>query len=224
MHGPDTCATHARDRHSGSVEHEEEPELETRTYVCITSDARAYLQGRNQWNDEKERRNETRGSARRRARPDRATVRQGLGDAHERPGAGGDRSGVDRLAVARYGARDRRPASRSRRGGVRPGVLREDDARLPRHRRGATARWDLCLHRRRARDGSAVRPQHRRRHRRAPRLPAGHRGAGTRDLRAARALGCRRRGRDRLGRGAHAEGRDRGRDGRQPRRPPGDGS
>ncbi len=61
----------------------------------------------------------------------------------------------------------------------------------------------------------------RREHRRAPGLPARLRRAGARDRRHARALGRARRGRDRLGGGARAPGRDRGRDGRHPRRPAG---
>ncbi len=40
---------------------------------------------------------------------------------------------------------------------LRPGVLGQDDARLPRHRRGAAPRRDLRLHRRRARDGPGLR-------------------------------------------------------------------
>ena len=52
----------------------------------------------------------------------------------------------------------RRHAARAHRRGLRPGVLRQDDARLPRARRGAEARRRLRVHRRRARDGPAVRP------------------------------------------------------------------
>ena len=62
---------------------------------------------------------------------------------------------------------------------------------------------------------------HRRRHRRAAHLPARHGRAGPRDHRHARALRCARRRRHRLGGRPHAPGRDRGRDGRHPRRPPG---
>ncbi len=51
--------------------------------------------------------------------------------------------------------------------------------------------------------------KHRRQHRRPPRLAAGHRRAGARDLRAARPLRCARRRRDRLRRRADPEGGDR---------------
>ena len=66
-----------------------------------------------------------------------------------------------------------------------------------------------------------VREEDRRQHRRAARVPAGHRRAGARDRRAPDPLRRARRRRDRLGRGADAEGGDRGRDGRLARRPPG---
>ena len=77
------------------------------------------------------------------------------------------------------------------------------------------------VHRRRARDGPAVRAGDRRRHRRAARLPARLRRAGARDRRHARALGRGRRGGHRLGRRAHAARRARGADGRPDRRPAG---
>ena len=112
-------------------------------------------------------------------------------------------------------------AARPRRRGLRAGELGQDDARLPRDRRGPAPRRHLRLHRRRARDGPAVRAQDRRQRRRPARLAARHRRAGARDHRAARPLRRARRRRGRLGRGADAEGRDRGRDGRQPRRPAG---
>ncbi len=132
-----------------------------------------------------------------------------------------DRRHLHRVALARRRPRRRRAAARPRRRGVRPGVVGQDDARLPRDRRGPAPRRHLRVHRRRARDGSRLREAHRRQHRRAARLAARHGRAGARDLRAARPLGRARRGRDRLGRGAHAEGRDRGRDGRLARRPAG---
>src|SRR5919201_6725285 len=94
-----------------------------------------------------------RAGSRYRARPDRAPVRQGLGDAHERPGPGLGWGDLDRLALARPRARDRRPAARPDRRGLRPGVVGQDDARLPRDRRGPAAWWHLRVHRRRARDG-----------------------------------------------------------------------
>ncbi len=105
--------------------------------------------------------------------------------------------------------------------GLRPGVVGQDDARLPRDRRGAAPGRHLRVHRRRAFDGPGVREADRRQHRRPPRLAAGHRRAGARDLRAARPLGRARRRRDRLGGRADAEGGDRGRDGRLARRAPG---
>ena len=133
----------------------------------------------------------SRGSTRHGARTDRAAVRQGRRHEDERPGAGVDRRGLDRLALARPRARRRRAAARPRRRGVRPRVVGQDDPRLPRDRRGAAPRRHLRLHRRRARDGSGVRQADRRQHRRAARLAARHGRAGARDLRAARALRAR---------------------------------
>ena len=157
-----------------------------------------------------------------RARADRAPVRQGHGHAHGRRGGAGPRGrdphGRD---LARPRARHRRHATRPHRRGLRPGVLGQDDARLPRDRRGAEARRGLRVHRRRARDGPAVRPEPRREHRRAAGLPARLRRAGTRDRRHAGALRRGRRGGDRLGGGADAAGRARGPDGRPDRRRPG---
>ena len=98
----------------------------------------------------------SRASTRRRPEPDRAAVRQGLRDEDERPGTRVDRRRVDRLALARPRARRGRPAARPHRRDLRPGVLGQDDARLPRHRRGAAAGRHLRLHRRRARDGPAA--------------------------------------------------------------------
>ena len=92
--------------------------------------------------------------------------------------------GLDRLALARPRARHRRPAARPRGRGLRPGVLGQDDARLPRDRRGAATRRHLRVHRRRARDGPAVRAADRRQHRRPARLAARHGRAGARDLRS----------------------------------------
>ena len=125
-----------------------------------------------------------------------------------------DRRDLDRLALARPRARHRRAAARPRGRDLRPGVLGQDDARLPRDRRGAAPRRHLRLHRRRARDGPAVRAQDRRQRRRPAGLAARHGRAGARDHRAARPLRRARRRRGRLGRRADAEGRDRGRDGR----------
>ena len=105
-------------------------------------------------------------------------------------------------------------ASRAHRGGLRPRVLRQDDADLPRARGGAEARRRVRVHRRRARDGPDLREGDRRGHRRAPGLAAGLRRAGARDRRHAGALRRRRRRRDRLGCRAHAARRARGRNGR----------
>ena len=85
---------------------------------------------------------------------------------------------------------------------------------VPHHRRGPEARRRVRVHRRRARDGPALRAGDRRRHRRAARLAARLRRAGARDRRHARALRRGRRDRGRLGRRAHAAGRARGPDGR----------
>ena len=57
----------------------------------------------------------------------------------------------DRLAGARHRARHRRLPARPHRRDLRAGVVRQDDAHAPRHRRGAEARRRLRLHRRRAR-------------------------------------------------------------------------
>ena len=62
-----------------------------------------------------------------------------------------------RRAVARPRARHRRRAARPHRRDLRPGVLGQDDARLPHPRRGPEARRRLRVHRRRARDGPALR-------------------------------------------------------------------
>ena len=73
------------------------------------------------------------------------------------PAAARGRGDPDRGALARPGARRRRPAARADRRGLRARVLGQDDARLPRDRRGPAARRALRLHRRRARDGSRLR-------------------------------------------------------------------
>ena len=88
-------------------------------------------------------------------RADRAPVRQGLGHEDERPRRGRDRLDLDGVARARPRARHRRAAARPHRRDLRAGVLGQDDARLPRDRRGAAARRHLRVHRRRARDGPA---------------------------------------------------------------------
>ena len=135
----------------------------------------------------------SRASSGHRPRADRAQLRQGRRDEDERPGAGLGRRDLDRLAPARPRARHRRAAARPRRRDLRPRVVGQDDARLPRDRRGAAPRRHLRLHRRRARDGPDLRQADRRQHRRAARLAARHRRAGARDHRAARPLRRARR-------------------------------
>ena len=72
------------------------------------------------------------------------------------PARGGD---LHRLARARLGARHRRPPARPRRRDLRPRVLGQDDALLPRHRRGPEARRVARLHRRRARASTPGTPR-----------------------------------------------------------------
>ena len=103
----------------------------------------------------------------------------------------------------------------------RAGVVGQVDVGDARRRRGAAQRRGVRLHRRRARHGPDLRQGDRRRHRPAADLPARHGGAGAGDRRHARALRRPRRRRHRLRGGADPAGRDRGRDGRQPRRPAG---
>ena len=87
--------------------------------------------------------------------------------------------------------------------------------------RGAEAGRHLRVRRRRARAGRRLRAQAGRAHRRPAGLAAGLRRAGAGDHRDAGALGRRRRHRRRLGGGADAARRARGRDGRRARRPAG---
>ena len=157
-------------------------------------------------------------STRRSARS--SAVRQGLCHEDERPAQ--SRSAPSRpVARPRPRARHRRPAARPDRRGLRPGVLGQDDARLPRHRRGPAARRHRAFIDAEHAMDPAVREADRRQHRRPAGLAARHRRAGARDLRAARPLGRAGRGRHRLRRGADAEGGNRGRDGRHARRPAG---
>ena len=116
---------------------------------------------------------------------------------------------------------DRRPAPGPGGRDLRPRVVGQVHPGHARGGRGPAQRRHLRLHRRRARHGPDLRPGHRGRRRRAAHQPARHRRAGPRDHRHADPLGCARRGRHRLGGRPHAPGRDRGRDGRHPRRPPG---
>ena len=126
-----------------------------------------------------------------------------------------------RCALLGPGAGHRRPAPGSHRGDLRSRVVGEVDAGHARGGRGAAQRRHLRLHRRRARHGPGLRPGHRGQRRRPPHLAAGHRRAGARDRRHADPLRRARRPRHRLGGGPDAAGRDRGGDGRHPRRPPG---
>ena len=118
----------------------------------------------------------------------------------------------------RHRARHRRLPARAHHGDLRPGVERQDDAHPPRDRAGAEARRRRGVHRRGARARPDVRAQARREDGRAARLAAGLRRAGARDRRHARPLGRGRLVIVRLGRGARAEGGDRGGHGGQPRR------
>ena len=153
--------------------------------------------------------------------PDRARVRPGLADAARRQERDPGRGDPHRGALARPRARGRRGAAGADRRDLRPRVLRQDDARLPHHRRGPGARRDLRLRRHRARDRPDLREADRRRRRRAARLPARLRRAGARDRRRPGPLRRGRPGRGRLGRGADPAGRARGPDGGDPGRPPG---
>ena len=101
------------------------------------------------------------------------------------------------------------------------GVVGEDHARLPHHRRGPGARRGVRVRRRRACDRPDLRRADRRQHGRAARLAARLRRAGARDRRRPRALGRGRRGRRGLRRGADAAGGARGPDGRADGRPSG---
>ena len=148
----------------------------------------------------------------------REGLRQGLDHAPRQRGGAreGRAGGLHGLGLARHRARRRRAPARPHHRDLRPGVLRQDDARAPRHRRGAEEGRHRRVHRRRARARRRLRAQARRAHRRPPHLAAGHRRAGARDRRDARPLRRDRRARHRLGRRARAEGRARGRDGRRP--------
>ena len=149
-------------------------------------------------------------------------VRRGIDHEDGRRGLPGQgRGDPHRGALARPGAGRRRASARAHRRDLRPGGVGQDHADLPRARRGPEEGRHLRVHRRGARDGPDLREAHRRRRRRAAGLAARPRRAGAGDRRPADPLGNHRRGGDRLGRGAHAEGRARGRDGRPVGRPPG---
>ena len=142
----------------------------------------------------------------RRALPDRAPVRQGLGDeaGQERP-LDGHRDHFLGLARARHRARRRRPAARPGGGNLRAGILGQDHAGAAHGGRRPEEGRHLRLHRRRTRARPGLCPQARRQHRRTPDLAARHRRAGAGNLRHAGALRRGRRAGDRFGGGPGAE-------------------
>ncbi len=101
---------------------------------------------------------------------------------------------------------------------LRPGVLRQDHADPAHRRRGPEAGRHRRLRRRGARPRSGLRREARRQYGRAAGLPAGYRRAGAGDHRHAGAFRRGGRGGGGFGGGPDPEGRDRGRDGRFPRR------
>ncbi len=115
----------------------------------------------------------------------------------------------------------RRSPARSRGGDLRSGVLGQDDGGAARGRQRPAGRRHRGVHRRRARARPGLRQGARGRHRRAAGLAARLGGAGAGDRGHAGPLRGARPHRHRLGRRAGAPRRDRGRDGRQPRRPAG---
>ena len=148
------------------------------------------------------------------ARPDRAELRQGRRDEDERSGARVGRRDLDRVAVARHRARRRRPAERPRHRDLRAGVVGKDDAGLSRDRRGAARGRDRAFVDAEHAVDPDVRAAARRGHRQPARLAAGYRRGGAGDHRAAWSARAALAWCDGLGRGAGAEGGDRGRDGR----------
>jgi hypothetical protein len=119
-----------------------------------------------------------------------------------------------RLAHARHRARHRRPAQGSRGRDLRPGILRQDHAHPADHRRVPEGRW----HRAFIDAEHALDPTYAQKlgvnvDELLP-LAAGYRRTGAGDRRHAGAFQRGRHGGGRLGRRAHAQGRDRGRDGR----------
>ena len=168
-----------------------------------------------------QRRQRPREGTRRRSRPDRAPVRQGLDHAPGRGGAHahrGDPHGIDR---PRHRPGHRRPAPWPHRGDLRPGVLGQDHAGPARHRQ-CPGRWrPRGLHRCRARSRPRLRVQAGHRPRQPLRLTARHGRAGAGDLRHACPLRCHRPRGHRLRCRPGAPRRDRGRDGRLACRPAG---
>ena len=154
---------------------------------------------------------------------DREAVRQGRDPHHERgrPSIARSSAFSSGSAEPRSRARHRRLSARARGRDLRPGVERQDDARAARGGRDPAPRRRRRLHRRRARARRRLRAPARRAGRGPARLAARHRRAGARDRRRAAALGRGRPRRGRLGGGARAARRDRGRDGRPARGPAG---
>ena len=132
---------------------------------------------------------EKRQSARRRGSADREAVRAGLADETRRGLLETEhREHSHGVAVARPRARRGRPAPRPRDRHLRRGIVGQVHARAARHRRGAEARRQGGLHRRRARPRPQLRRQVRRRHPGAVHLAARLRRAGAGDHRGAGAL------------------------------------
>ena len=127
----------------------------------------------------------SRASSGRCPRAHRTAIRQGRRHEDERPRGRLDRCDLDRIARARPRARHRRAAARPDRRGLRPRVVRKDDARLPRDRGGAATGRHLRVHRRRALHRHDVCEANRREHRRPARVTARHGRARARDRRAA---------------------------------------
>jgi hypothetical protein len=153
--------------------------------------------------------------------PTREAVRQGLDHAPGRRGSPSRHRGrLHRLARPRHRARRRRPAARPRRRDLRPGVVGQDHADAARHRRGPEAR----RHRAFIDAEHALDPAYAASS--ASTSTTSDQLSPTPASRRSRSPTCwcapaRSTCRHRLGRRADAQGRDRGRDGRQPRGPAG---
>ena len=104
--------------------------------------------------------------------------------------------------------------TRARGRNFRARVERQDHTHPARHRRSAEVRRRRRLHRRRARLRFALRERHRYRSEEAAHVAAGLRRAGARNRRSPHPLRCGGSSRDRLGRRAGTQGRNRGRYGR----------
>ena len=158
----------------------------------------------------------------RRPEPDREAVWQGLGHAHGRCRHGAQcGSHLHRFPGPGYRPRRGWRAQGPGGGNLRARVLGQDYPHPAHHRRGPEAGRYLRLRRCRARPGPGLRQMPGRQHGRTAGLPAGHRRAGPGDHRHAGALRGGGRGSGGLGGGPDPQGRDRGRDGRLPRRPSG---